>query len=102
MADRNILRDEIINIIIAGRDTVSFQHPVLDYAANLLLQTASTLTFAMFLLSLHPEVFDRLRAEVLNVVGPIEQPTYKNIREMKYLRAVLNGWSPILRTMDQL
>lgn len=71
--DRNILRDEILNILIAGRDT-----------------TASTLTFAIFLLSLHPEVFDRLRAEVINIVGPTQRPTYENIREMKYLRAVLN------------
>jgi len=44
----------------------------------------------MFLLSLHPEVFERLRTEVLEVVGPTERPTYENIREMKYLRAVLN------------
>ena len=54
-------------------------------------QTASTLTFVVFLLSLHPEVFGRLRAEVLETVGPTERPTYGNIREMKYLRAVLNG-----------
>ncbi|KAF9650971.1 cytochrome P450 [Thelephora ganbajun] len=71
--DRDILRDETLNILIAGRDT-----------------TASTLTFMVFLLSLHPEVFERLRAEVLEVVGPTERPTYENIREMKYLRAVLN------------
>jgi len=62
-----------LNILIAGRDT-----------------TASTLTFVVFLLSLHPEVFDRLRTEVLEVVGPMEQPTYESIRNMKYLRAVLN------------
>jgi len=72
-SDRNILRDEILNILIAGHDT-----------------TASTLTFVVFLLSLHPDVFKRLRAEVLEVVGPTERPTYENIRDMKYLRAVLN------------
>ena len=65
----------------------------LDHGTNLLLQTASTLTFVVFLLSIHPGVFDRLRAEVLEVVGPTERPTYERIREMKYLRAVLNGWS---------
>ena len=52
------------------------------------------ITFAVFLLSLHPEVFQRLRGEVLEVVGPTERPTYENIREMKYLRAVLNGRLP--------
>ena len=52
------------------------------------------ITFAVFLLSLHPDVFQRLRGEVLEVVGPTERPTYENIREMKYLRAVLNGRLP--------
>ena len=70
-------------------------HPPLpDYGAELPSQTASTLTFVVFLLSLHPEVLERLRAEVLEVVGPTERPTYERIREMKYLRAVLNGWFP--------
>ena len=68
-------------------------HPGPDRGTNLLLQTASTLTFVIFLLSIHPEAFDRLRTEVLDVVGPTERPTYEHIREMKYLRAVLNGWS---------
>ena len=69
-------------------------HPIPDYDAKLPPQTASTLTFVIFLLSLHPEVLQRLRDEVLEVVGPTERPTYENVREMKYLRAVLNGWSP--------
>ena len=47
----------------------------------------------VFLLSIHPEVFDRLRTEVLEVIGPTERPTFERIREMKCLRAVLNGWS---------
>jgi len=62
-------------------------------ALNCPPQTATTLTFAVFLLSIHEEVFERLRVEVLDVVGPTERPTYENIREMGYLRAVLNGWS---------
>ena len=71
------------------------QHPLPVNGTKLPPQTASTLTFAVFLLSLHPEAFERLRAEILEVVGPTERPTYENIREMKYLRAVLNGWSPL-------
>jgi len=73
---------------------VRLYHPLPDYDTNLPPQTASTLTFVIFLLSLHPEVQQRLRDEVLEVVGPTERPTYEHIREMKYLRAVLNGWSP--------
>lgn len=93
--DMNILRDETLNILVAGRDSVSPHHPLSSYGGKSALQIASVLTFAAFLLSLHPEVFERLRAEVLEVVGSTGRPTYENIREMKYLRAVLNGWSPL-------
>jgi len=44
----------------------------------------------VFMLTLHPEAFQRLRTEVLEVVGPTERPTYEHIRDMRYLRAVLN------------
>jgi len=71
--DRTILKDEILNILIAGRDT-----------------TAATLTFVMYLLSTNPNSFARLREEVLSTVGPYAKPTFDNIREMKYLRAVIN------------
>ena len=67
----------------------------MDYGTKLPPQTASTLIFVVFLLALHPEAYGRLRAEVLEVVGPTKRPTYENIRDMKYLRAVLNGWSPL-------
>ena len=54
------------------------------------VQTAATLTFAVYLLSTHPEVFARLRTEVLEKVGPSQRPSYDNIRDMKFLRAVIN------------
>ncbi|KAG2006335.1 cytochrome P450 [Coprinopsis cinerea AmutBmut pab1-1] len=71
--DPTILRDEILNIMIAGRDT-----------------TAATLTFCIYLLSQHPDVFQRLRTEVLEKVGPSRRPNFDDLKDMKYLRAVLN------------
>ncbi|KAG2139813.1 cytochrome P450 [Suillus bovinus] len=71
--DPVVLRDEILNILIAGRDT-----------------TASTLTVALYLLSTHPHVTTRLREEIMTKVGPTDRPTYDHIRDMKYLRAVIN------------
>jgi len=41
----------------------------------------------------HPEVFARLRNEVLETLGPNGKVNPQNLREMKYLRAVLNGES---------
>jgi cytochrome P450 len=49
------------------------------------------MTFMTYLLSQHPDVLARVRAEVLENVGPFAAPTYDNIRNMKYLRAVING-----------
>ncbi|KAH7885026.1 cytochrome P450 [Phlebopus sp. FC_14] len=71
--DPVVLRDEMLSIMVAGRNT-----------------TASTLTFAVYLLSTHPHVLARLREEIINKVGVGERPTYEHIRELKYLRAVIN------------
>ncbi|TFK26990.1 cytochrome P450 monooxygenase pc-1 [Coprinopsis marcescibilis] len=72
--DPVVLRDETLNeLILAGRDT-----------------TASTLTFCMYLLSQHPHVYERLRKEILDRVGPNRRPTFEDLKDLKYLRAVLN------------
>lgn len=42
----------------------------------------------------HPTVLRRLREEILSVLRPEEAPTLEHIKEMKYLRAVINGESP--------
>ncbi|KAK0227029.1 cytochrome P450 monooxygenase pc-3 [Armillaria nabsnona] len=70
----NVLRDEIMNLGVAGRDT-----------------TAATLTFVVYMLSQHPDVLRRLRNEILGKVGTTNRPSYNDFRDMKYLRAVING-----------
>ena len=57
------------------------------------MQTAATLSFAVYLLCMYPEVFRKLRAEVLDHIGPTQMPTFDDIKSMKYLRAVINGES---------
>ncbi|KAH9913197.1 cytochrome P450 [Amylocystis lapponica] len=71
--DTQVLRDETLNILLAGRDT-----------------TAATLTFAVYKLAQNPHIFARLREEVLSKVGSARPPSYDDIRDMKYLRAVIN------------
>ena len=56
-----------------------------------LLQTAALITFAVYMLSEHPHVYDRLHQEVIATVGLASRPTPEDFRNMKYLRAVLNG-----------
>ncbi|KAG0698023.1 cytochrome P450 monooxygenase pc-3 [Suillus ampliporus] len=71
--DHVLIRDETINILLAGRDT-----------------TATTLTFLIYMLSQHPQVMHRLREEVLSKIGPSRRPTHEDMREMRYMRAVIN------------
>ncbi|KAI6033800.1 cytochrome P450 [Pisolithus microcarpus] len=71
--DLTVIWDEIVNILIAARDT-----------------TTATLTFLVYMLSQHPEVLERLRAEVLGKVGSSKRPTYEDVQNMKYMRAVIN------------
>lgn len=68
-----VLKDETLNILLAGRDT-----------------TAVTLTFAVYKLSQHPDILQRLREEILATVGSSRPPHYDDIRDMKYLRAFIN------------
>ncbi|KAF8060193.1 cytochrome P450 monooxygenase pc-1 [Lyophyllum atratum] len=72
-SDPVALRDETLNIMVAGRDT-----------------TASTLTFILYFLAMYPAVNARLREEIIAKVGPTRRPDYDDIKEMKYLRAVIN------------
>lgn len=65
------IRSELLNILLAGRDT-----------------TASLLSNTWFMLARRPNIVARLRIEVDALRG--ERPTFDQIKEMKYLRAVLN------------
>lgn len=42
------------------------------------------------MLSKHPEVCKRLRQEILEHVGESRRPTFDDLKDMKYLRAVIN------------
>ncbi|KAH9483075.1 Cytochrome P450 monooxygenase 75 [Psilocybe cubensis] len=74
--DFDVLKDEMINLLVAGRDT-----------------TSTTLTYAFYMLAEHPDIAERLRNEILDIVGPTNRPSYDNLRDLKYLRAFLNGRS---------
>lgn len=56
-----------------------------------LLQTMCLLTFSLYMLTQNPDIEKRLRHEVLEKVGPTGMPNYEHMRDMKYMRAFLNG-----------
>ena len=43
------------------------------------------------MLAEHPEILRRLRQEILEKIGPQRRPTYDDFRDMKFLKAVING-----------
>ncbi|KAF9530962.1 cytochrome P450 [Crepidotus variabilis] len=71
--DPKILQDELVNLLVAGRDT-----------------TAGLITFSLYMITQHPDVEQRLRQEILEKVGPDAAPAYASMRDMKYMRAFLN------------
>ena len=101
LLDSAMIHDQMLNILIAGRDGVS-PAPSLNVRVILTsMQVAMTLTFATYFLCMYSDVLHRLRAEVLQHVGPKRCPTYDDIKNMKYLRAFINGaqrpsWPPSL------
>jgi len=54
------------------------------------------------MLSEHPEIEKRLRQEIYEKVGQTGRPTYEQIRDMKYMRAFLNGMYSQLRVERNL
>ncbi|KAF8590882.1 cytochrome P450 [Ramaria rubella] len=71
--DPIIIRDETLNIMIAGRDT-----------------TMATLTFVVYCLSQHPHVLVTLREEIQTKIGRSRRPTFDDVKDCKFLRAVIN------------
>ncbi|KAF8075954.1 cytochrome P450 monooxygenase pc-3 [Lyophyllum atratum] len=71
--DPIVLRDETLNILLAGRDT-----------------TTNSISYAIHMLAKHPLVLSRLRDEILTKIGSSRRPTYDDMKDMKYLRAVIN------------
>jgi cytochrome P450 len=68
---RRRLRDELITLLLAGHET-----------------TASTLGWTFHLLDRHPEVFARLRAEAIDVLGD-RRPQFEDLHRLTYTGMVI-------------
>ncbi|KAH0542844.1 hypothetical protein FGG08_002798 [Glutinoglossum americanum] len=65
------IRDQLLNILLAGRDT-----------------TAGLLSNTFNVISKRPDVWSKLREEVAKLEG--RRPSYEELRNMKYVKYVLN------------
>ncbi|KAG9105044.1 Cytochrome P450 52A3 [Ceratobasidium sp. 370] len=71
--DSALIRDTLLAFLLAGRDT-----------------SASLLTFLTYVLATHPDVYQRLEAEIEEVITLNDSVTIDDIRNMRYLRATIN------------
>ncbi|KAK3352624.1 cytochrome P450 alkane hydroxylase [Lasiosphaeria hispida] len=69
--DRAALRGQIVNILVAGRDT-----------------TACLLSWTFYMLVRHPKVMEKVRAEI-SALGDARSLTRDDLRSLKYLQNVL-------------
>ncbi|KZT35466.1 cytochrome P450 [Sistotremastrum suecicum HHB10207 ss-3] len=70
--DTELVRDELLNILLAGQDT-----------------TASLLTFTIYCLTLYPYIAVKVREEIDSQMHG-RPPTVEDIKELKYLRSCMN------------
>ncbi|KAI4216873.1 MAG: hypothetical protein LQ351_000822 [Letrouitia transgressa] len=71
--DRAVMRDQIVAVLLAGRDT-----------------TAGTLSLLFKELSANPDVYAKIRKEILDKVGPTRAPAYEDLKSMQYLHHAIN------------
>ncbi|PSN64300.1 cytochrome P450 alkane hydroxylase-like protein [Corynespora cassiicola Philippines] len=71
--DRKVLRDQLVSVLLAGRDT-----------------TACTLTWTLYELSKQPHIMAKLRKEIVDRIGTERPPQYQDLKEMKYLQHIMN------------
>jgi cytochrome P450 len=71
--DRKVLRDQLVAILLAGRDT-----------------TACTLSWTMYELAKQPRIVQKLREEIERQVGLERRPSYDDLKSMKYLQVSIS------------
>jgi len=70
---RKKIRDELVNLLFAGRDT-----------------TAATLSWVFYELAAKPTVVSKLRKEIIEAIGLDNIPSLEDLKKMKYLHHVVN------------
>ena len=76
--DPKVLQDQLLNILLAGRDT-----------------TAGLLSFTFFELARHPRVFNKLKEEIYEAFGKgddarVSEITFESLKKCEYLKWVMN------------
>lgn len=70
-SDKHRILDELMNVLLAGRDT-----------------TASLLSNLFFMLAKNPAIWDKVRREAAGLQG--RAPTYEELRSLRYVQCCMN------------
>jgi hypothetical protein len=91
------IKDVILNILIPQRDNVSNSALwLIPTYVSRFPKVALVLTSIVYFLALHPLVTSRLHQEIMDYLGPSRRPNSDDLREMRYLRAVINGMTIVV------
>ena len=71
--DRKFLRDQVVAVLLAGRDT-----------------SAGALSFTFQELAKNPDILRKLRQEILERVGGTKPPSFEDLKNMPYLQQCMN------------
>ncbi|KIR36927.1 cytochrome P450 monooxygenase pc-2 [Cryptococcus deuterogattii MMRL2647] len=71
--DVKLVEDQLINVLLASRDTL-----------------ASLLIFSVYAIALHPDIAARLKNEIFSVASRESEVTKDTIRQLRYSRAFIN------------
>ena len=64
--DPKVIRDQLLNILMAGRDT-----------------TACLLTYVTYVMAMYPDIMQKMRQEVLHVCGH-DAPNFEKLKALRY------------------
>lgn len=95
-SDLTLIKDQLRNILLAARDTVSINHAIPSNSSSrdmyfLGMKTAQLLSFTCYCLALKPEIMERLRQEILSAYGESTIPTYDDLKKQKYRTYILDS-----------
>lgn len=100
----HIKRNDFINLLMEMKNSHESKKRLnmLEITANAFVffmagfeTSATTMTFALYELALNPEIQNKLRKEILEVLEKYNQKlTYESLKEMTYLQQVVQGKFP--------
>jgi len=80
------------NLAVSEIDGDDFVGQAFQFLAAGFETSGSAMSYALYELALHPEIQDRLRAEIMQVLNKHNgELTYDGIQEMAYLDMVMSG-----------